>query len=174
MKTKVAEKRFDFRLSWEDVNVGVLGKLVVRTHLDPLVLLFVEGIFNDNALLHDQVQDQIKRMRDQQNKTAALNTVRKEREEKKAADAGKQSLLSPVTKRKLSSPPTPASGKKGLWKTPSPTSTSSSASTRTPSTTSVKCRKITTLFTEKLDRSPIPPKRPTEVLISSGDEDVDE
>ena len=87
MKTKVAEK-FDFKLSCKDVNVGALGKLVVQSHLDLLVLLFEEEIFSDNALLHDQVQDQIKQMKDQQSKMSALTVVQKDRKENKQARSG--------------------------------------------------------------------------------------
>ena len=161
---KVYAHDLEFALSSSDVDPAKMNGLVVRSYLDPLIHLFEAGVFNDDSLLHDQVSQRIKTMKEEKEKTSQDNLLRKEREGKKAAHAAKQKLISPSGKTTVStftSPP--PSGKRKIQST----------SPQTPITGKGKQRKIT-LFTEKsppLASPPSPSALPTVVELSDSDDE---
>ena len=115
------EKRFssrdwDFKVCSSNVNVFILAELKCRADLDPLQCLLDSGIFEDDALLHDQVLSRIEELNEQKKKTTAKNLFRKEREAKKEATTNR---ISPLAGSKRKTSTTVRSSKKKVLPPPS-------------------------------------------------------
>ena len=193
----IKQKKFEFSVCPQDVNVPALHDLVVRTHLEPLMHLFKQGVFNADKVFHDQIMNRIEDMQREQSATTEKNLKRKAREGlNKSADERQKRLTTglattigspspPSAKKSRVLPKTPtASGKqKSIFQFASPSSQRSSSQPTTPtpstptSTSSVTTltpasRSTTPMTPSSRSTTPMTPSSPLVIELSDSEDEV--
>ena len=93
--------KITIKVKREEINELAFESLTPKLHKNGLKLLLRNGIFDQDAILHDIIVSKVAELNDREKETA--RKTKEKKEELKSKDAKIQKLLSPCSKSKTSS-----------------------------------------------------------------------